>query len=192
VQIPSSPLHFGFGRSVLYDSYYLNSAVAEFQFNDSAVAEFGRANSTHFQPWLNSSVRLVTAARQRHPFSFENYTKLSTFTERSWYCMTQFAMRSLPVVAIRFIRSRVPYVALIARSIERLEETKAEINVPAPVLTYTVDLSSLEDLNRSIEAARGKLRQVRFRCRGGGGCTVEETVSATEGREVVVLCVCLC
>jgi hypothetical protein len=43
-----------------------------------------------------------------------------------------------------------------------------------------------------IEAACGKLRQVRFRWRGGGSCTVEDTVCATVGREVLVLCVCLC
>lgn len=43
------------------------------------------------------------------------------------------------------------YVALMARSIDRLEATKAEVRVPAPVLTCAVDLSSLEDLDRSID-----------------------------------------
>lgn len=43
------------------------------------------------------------------------------------------------------------YVALIARSKERLEETKTEVGVPATVLTCAVDLSLLEDLDRSID-----------------------------------------
>jgi hypothetical protein len=44
-----------------------------------------------------------------------------------------------------------------------------------------------EIFEERIEAACGKLRQVRFRWRGGGSCTVEDTVCATVGREVFVL-----
>jgi hypothetical protein len=46
---------------------------------------------------------------------------------------------------------------------------------------------TLCDVMEKIEAACGKLRQVRFRWRGGGSCTVEDTVCATAGREVFVL-----
>jgi hypothetical protein len=43
-----------------------------------------------------------------------------------------------------------------------------------------------------IEAACGKLRQVRFRWRGGGGCTVEETVCARQWSEKCWFCVFVC